>query len=57
MLDDKDVVNVIIELKGTGLVDDFNENNKGYLTLSEYAGSRYATKSINAMNASQKERN
>ena len=55
MLDDKDVVNVIIELKGTGLVDDFNENNKGYLTLSEYAGSRYATKSINAMNASQKE--
>ena len=54
MLEDDDLVNVIIELKGTGLVDDFNTDNKGCLTLSEYANSRHATKSINAMNASQK---
>jgi hypothetical protein len=32
ILEDDDLVNVIISLKSTGLVDRFNENNKGYLT-------------------------
>ena len=34
--------------------EQLNTDNKGCLTLSEYANSRHATKSINTMNASQK---
>ena len=55
VLDDDDLVNVIISLKSTGLVDRFNENNKGYLTLSEYANSRIAAKSIKEMTLDQQE--
>ena len=53
ILEDDDLVNVIISLKSTGLVDRFNENNKGYLTLSEYANSRVAAKSIEQMSLDQ----
>ena len=53
MLEDDDLVNIIISLKSTGLVDRFNENNRGYLTLSEYANSRSAVTNVNQMNAEQ----
>ena len=53
MLEDDDIVNVIISLKSTGLVDGYNENNQGYHTLNEYASSRYATSSVKTMNAEQ----
>ena len=53
MLEDDDLVNIIISLKSTGLVDRFNENNRGYLTLSEYSNSRSAIANVNQMNAEQ----
>jgi len=53
MLEDDDLVNVIISLKSTGLVDSYNENNQGYHTLNEYASSRYANSSVKTMNAEQ----
>ena len=53
MLEDDDVVNVIISLKSTGLVDSYNDNNQGYRTLNEFASSRYATSSVKTMNAEQ----
>lgn len=53
MLEDDDLVNVIISLKSTGLVDSYNENNLGYHTLNEYASSRQASSSVKTMNAEQ----
>ena len=53
MLEDDDIVNVIISLKSTGLVDSYNDNNQGYRTLNEFASSRYASSSVKTMNAEQ----
>ena len=53
MLEDSDLVNVIISLKSTGLVDSYNDNNQGYRTLNEFASSRYASSSVKTMNAEQ----
>ena len=53
MFDDDDKVNVIISLKSSGLVDSYNENNKGYQTLSAYATSRFASANISKMENEQ----
>ena len=52
-LDDDDKINIIVSLETQSIVDNFNDNNRGYSTLSEYAGSRYASSSIDAMNKEQ----
>ena len=48
-LDDADTVNVIVSLKSNGLVDAYNENQKGYSSLSEYANSSSISKTIKSM--------
>lgn len=48
-LDDSDTVNVIVSLKSNGLVDAYNENQKGYSSLSEYANSNSVSKTIKSM--------
>ncbi len=52
-LDDSDTVNVIISLKSAGIVDKYNENQKGFRTVSEYANSTSTTKEIKSMVKSQ----
>ncbi len=48
-LDDSDKVNVIISTKSISLLDRYNNNSRGYSTLSEYAGSSYAVSQAEKM--------
>ena len=49
-LADDDKINVIVTIDEQSIVGNFNDNNRGYSTLSEYAGSRYVSSTVKEMN-------
>lgn len=53
-LDDSDKISVIITLKSNGLVDYYNNNHRGYSSLSSYSESKYATNKVDTMIKEQK---
>ena len=52
-LDDNDNINIIVTLDKNGLIDSYSLDNKGYVTLGDYASSRKASASISDMNEKQ----
>ena len=52
-LADDDKINVIVTIDEQSIVGNYNNNNRGYSTLSEYAGSRYVSSTVNDMNSKQ----
>ena len=55
ILDDEDSVNIIITLNDKGLMDSYGQNNYGFLTIGEFADSRYANSEIKTMAKDQEE--
>ena len=55
ILDDEDLVNIIITLNDKGLMDSYGQNNYGFLTIGEFADSRYANSEIKTMAKDQEE--
>ncbi len=54
VLGDDDSINLIITLDSKGLTDYYDENSKGYSSLSEYAKTSYASKYVKNMEEEQK---
>ncbi len=50
---DDDKINIIVTIDEQSIVDSYNDNNRGYSTLSEYAGSRYVSSTVQKMNSEQ----